>query len=56
MAKFKKTDSVVCSFFRFNFDVPNKVLYLAVKKQNSIHIGNITPQSLNYFLSKVYQS
>ena len=40
----------------FNFDVPNKVLYLAVKKQNSIHMGNITPQSLNYFLSKVYQS
>lgn len=41
---------------QFSFDLANNKLYLKVKRENSLLVGNLTPESLNYFLIKVYEN
>jgi hypothetical protein len=52
---FQKYVTAFNVYGQFTFDIQNQRLYMKIQRENSVHIGNMTPQSLNNALLVVYR-
>ncbi|MBK9722045.1 MAG: hypothetical protein IPO78_10585 [Saprospiraceae bacterium] len=51
---FQKYVSTFGSYGQFAFDVSGKKVYMKIQRENSVHIGNLSPKSLNNALRIIY--
>lgn len=51
---FQKYTNTFGNYAQFSFDVPNRKVYMKIQRENSVHIGNLTPKSLNNALRIIY--
>lgn len=51
---FQKYVTTFGPYAQFSFDVMNHKTYMKIQRENSAHIGNMTPKSLNNALRIIY--
>lgn len=51
---FQKYTNTFGPYGQFSFDIANGRTYMKIKRENSVHIGNLTPKSLNNALRIIY--